>query len=233
MLLDASTDADLNSCIFGNIKTHTIEARRYAVIYQVRGKSFSRQSITGEGAFGKSIRPQEAEELRKGIVQFIAGRAEHHSCILVVAQKRVATMLKEYLKPYIDAGGVYVTHFSATKALTRASITMDRVDLWQARLALKTLRLDQRRGEHHRHDLVDSIGLLRSQRFHRRRSVDGRRETLLENQGKRSRTGNRCHRTTAGFRKQRSTGDHACGCRDGVCESLCRRSRRRNDGCNK
>ena len=33
---------------------------------------------------------------------------------------------------------------SATKALTRASITMDRVDLWQARLALKTLRLDQR-----------------------------------------------------------------------------------------
>ncbi len=33
---------------------------------------------------------------------------------------------------------------SATKALTRASITMAKVDLWQARLALKTLRKDQR-----------------------------------------------------------------------------------------
>ncbi len=33
---------------------------------------------------------------------------------------------------------------SATKALTRASITMTKVDLWHARLALRTLRLDQR-----------------------------------------------------------------------------------------
>ncbi len=30
-----------------------------------------------------------------------------------------------------------------TKALARASITMDKVDLWRARLALRTLRLDQ------------------------------------------------------------------------------------------
>ncbi len=33
---------------------------------------------------------------------------------------------------------------SATRALTRAAITMAKVDLWHARLALKTLRLDQR-----------------------------------------------------------------------------------------
>jgi len=33
---------------------------------------------------------------------------------------------------------------SATRAFAKASITMDRVDLWHARLALKTLRLDQR-----------------------------------------------------------------------------------------
>jgi hypothetical protein len=33
---------------------------------------------------------------------------------------------------------------SATKALTRASETMDRVDLWRARLALKRLHRDQR-----------------------------------------------------------------------------------------
>ena len=33
---------------------------------------------------------------------------------------------------------------SATKALARASITMTKVDLWHARLALRTLRLDQR-----------------------------------------------------------------------------------------
>ncbi len=32
---------------------------------------------------------------------------------------------------------------SATRAFARASITMDRVDLWPARLALKTLRRDQ------------------------------------------------------------------------------------------
>ncbi len=31
-----------------------------------------------------------------------------------------------------------------TRALARASITMDRVDLWHARLAVKTLRRDQR-----------------------------------------------------------------------------------------
>ncbi len=31
-----------------------------------------------------------------------------------------------------------------TKALARAAITMDRVDLWHARLAVKTLRRDQR-----------------------------------------------------------------------------------------
>ncbi len=33
---------------------------------------------------------------------------------------------------------------SATRALAKASITMTTADLWQARLALKTLRLDQR-----------------------------------------------------------------------------------------
>ena len=31
-----------------------------------------------------------------------------------------------------------------TKALARAAITMDKADLWQARLAVKTLRRDQR-----------------------------------------------------------------------------------------
>ncbi len=31
-----------------------------------------------------------------------------------------------------------------TKALARASITMDKADLWWARLAVKTLRKDQR-----------------------------------------------------------------------------------------
>ncbi len=33
---------------------------------------------------------------------------------------------------------------SVTKALAKASITMDKVDLWRARLALKCLRVDQR-----------------------------------------------------------------------------------------
>ncbi len=31
-----------------------------------------------------------------------------------------------------------------TKALAKASITMDKADLWQARLAVRTLRRDQR-----------------------------------------------------------------------------------------
>ena len=33
---------------------------------------------------------------------------------------------------------------SATQALARASITMTKADMWHARLALKTLRVDQR-----------------------------------------------------------------------------------------
>ncbi len=33
---------------------------------------------------------------------------------------------------------------SVTRALARASITMAKVDLWHARLAVKTLRRDQR-----------------------------------------------------------------------------------------
>ena len=33
---------------------------------------------------------------------------------------------------------------SATRAFARAAATMDRVDMWHARLALRTLRLDQR-----------------------------------------------------------------------------------------
>ena len=33
---------------------------------------------------------------------------------------------------------------SATMALAKAAITMDKADLWQARLAVKTLRWDQR-----------------------------------------------------------------------------------------
>ncbi len=33
---------------------------------------------------------------------------------------------------------------SATRAFAQAAVTMDRVDLWRARLALKTLRRDQR-----------------------------------------------------------------------------------------
>ncbi len=44
------------------------------------------------------------------------------------------------------AGAVKVLgeQHSATRALARASITMAKVDLWHARLALKTLRKDQR-----------------------------------------------------------------------------------------
>ncbi len=34
--------------------------------------------------------------------------------------------------------------YSVTKALAKASSTMAKVDLWQARLAVKTLRRDQR-----------------------------------------------------------------------------------------
>jgi hypothetical protein len=39
-----------------------------------------------------------------------------------------------------DAAKVIGLDHSATKALARASITMAKVDLWHARLAIKTLR---------------------------------------------------------------------------------------------
>jgi hypothetical protein len=42
------------------------------------------------------------------------------------------------------AAKVLGRHHSATRAFARAAITMAKADLWRARLALKTLRLDQR-----------------------------------------------------------------------------------------
>ncbi len=42
------------------------------------------------------------------------------------------------------AAKVLGVEHSVTKALARASITMDKADLWHARLAVKTLRKDQR-----------------------------------------------------------------------------------------
>ena len=42
------------------------------------------------------------------------------------------------------AATVLGARHSATRAFARAAATMDRVDLWRARLGMKTLRLDQR-----------------------------------------------------------------------------------------
>ncbi len=42
------------------------------------------------------------------------------------------------------AAQVLGARHSVTRAFARAAATMDRVDLWRARLALKCLRLDQR-----------------------------------------------------------------------------------------
>ncbi len=42
------------------------------------------------------------------------------------------------------AAKVLGTDHGVTKALARASLTMTRADLWHARLAVKTLRRDQR-----------------------------------------------------------------------------------------
>ncbi len=43
------------------------------------------------------------------------------------------------------AAKVLGVNHGVTKALAKASITMTKVDLWHARLAVKTLRRDQRR----------------------------------------------------------------------------------------
>ncbi len=43
------------------------------------------------------------------------------------------------------AAKVLGARHSATRAFARAAATMDRIDLWHARLAMKTLRRDQRR----------------------------------------------------------------------------------------
>jgi hypothetical protein len=53
----------------------------------------------------------------------------------------------ERTTPLLAAAGAAVVlgaRHSATRAFAKASITMARVDLWRARLALKTLRKDQR-----------------------------------------------------------------------------------------
>jgi hypothetical protein len=43
------------------------------------------------------------------------------------------------------AAKVLGRHHSATRAFARAAITMAKADLWRARLALRTLRRDQRK----------------------------------------------------------------------------------------
>jgi hypothetical protein len=117
MLLDASGDAHLYSQIFSDMKIHNLEARRNANIYQVQRKSFSRQSILGVDAFGREIRPDEAEKLRQGIIQVIVGRLEVHEKILVVAQLAVTKFLEGPLQPYIDSGRIQLAHFNALRGL--------------------------------------------------------------------------------------------------------------------
>ncbi len=46
--------------------------------------------------------------------------------------------------PAAGAAKVLGVDHSVTQALAKASITMDKADLWRARLAVKTLRRDQR-----------------------------------------------------------------------------------------
>ncbi|MDX1400326.1 MAG: hypothetical protein R3245_00245 [Kiloniellales bacterium] len=115
LLLDASANDTINARIFGKLKTHKIEARRNAIIYQVRGKSFSRQSLVGENAFGKPIRQKEAERLRGEVIQFVIGRLEDHNRILVVAQLPVEHLLKDALKQYVQAGRIQLAHFNALR----------------------------------------------------------------------------------------------------------------------
>ena len=44
----------------------------------------------------------------------------------------------------LGAAQVLGPDHGVTEALAKAAITMDKVDLWRARLAVKTLRQDQR-----------------------------------------------------------------------------------------
>jgi hypothetical protein len=56
-------------------------------------------------------------------------------------------MLPDRFTIILAAAGAELTlgeQHPATVALSQASETMDRVDLWQAQLAMKTLRKDQR-----------------------------------------------------------------------------------------
>ncbi len=51
---------------------------------------------------------------------------------------------RETLEPAATgAATVLGARHSATRAFARAAATMDRVDLWRARLALRTLRIDK------------------------------------------------------------------------------------------
>jgi len=115
LLLDASANDTINARIFGKIKTHKIEARRNAIVYQVRGKSFSRQSLVGENAFGKPIRQKEAERLRGEVIQFVTGRLEDHRRVLVVAQLPVEHLLQDALKQYVESGRIQLAHFNALR----------------------------------------------------------------------------------------------------------------------
>jgi hypothetical protein len=116
-ILDASADPSINTRIWGRIVTYDIPARRNAKIFQVRRKGFSRQSITGVNAFGQEFRPAEAQALRGEILAFISRVLSTHTRVLVVAQRRVAEMLRPCLESEIRSGRIALTHFQALRGL--------------------------------------------------------------------------------------------------------------------
>ena len=78
--------------------------------------------------------------------QVLTRRAAVHGCAADREREMVRRHPDQDTLELAAAGAAQVLgpDHSATQAFARASITMATVDLWHARLALRTLRLDQR-----------------------------------------------------------------------------------------
>jgi hypothetical protein len=117
LMLDGTGSLELNRKIFGEHTTgHRFAVPRDAVVYQVTGKTFSRQSITGADRHGKPISEQKAREavrLRQQVVEFLTMLPGK---VLLVSYKPAIEVLREGLPAH-----VMTAHFGALRGLNSFS----------------------------------------------------------------------------------------------------------------
>ena len=105
--LDGTGDHKIAEALFGPLALEWHPVERHAIVTQITGKSFSRQSILGTNARGEPVWPKEAERLRAELVAL----CHEQPGALVVANKAVVAALKA------DGLQNATAHFGALRGL--------------------------------------------------------------------------------------------------------------------